>query len=84
MAKTKAGVAEDETAPATKNKVFEEWRVEPKYQVVTNEMGDKIGNKLAGFDKVKLMRTTSITQAVADEINSQSENTGLHLFETNS
>jgi hypothetical protein len=68
-------------APATLNKVYEEYRVEPKYDDVTDQLGKVIGKKLSGFEKVKKIRDTSVTPERAKEVNSQSENSGIHLFE---
>ena len=68
-------------APKTVNKKYEEWRVEPKYEDVKDEMGKTIGRKLKEFEKLKMLRRTSISESTAIELNSQSENTGVRLFE---
>lgn len=66
--------------PKTVNILFEEYSVEPKYESITDAAGNKLGTRLASFEKLALKRTTSISQAVADELNSQSENTRLRLY----
>lgn len=76
----RSGTAE---APITKNKVYEEFQVEAQYEDVTDQMGKVLGRKLTGFEKKKdkPIRTTAITPERAEYLNSQSENTGVRLYE---
>lgn len=65
------------------NKTYEEFKVSPVYKDVTDETGRKIGTKLTGFskDSDKAIRKTRISEDKAKELNSQSENTGVRLYE---
>jgi hypothetical protein len=70
----------DAPAAETKNKIYEEWRVESEYKEVKDEMGTVKGKKLTGFKKITKVRETSITADKAETLNSQSQNTGLRLY----
>jgi hypothetical protein len=72
-----------DTKPKTLNKVYEEFRVAPEHEEVKDQMGKVLGNKLTGFRKldIKPLKTTSIHPDKAEELNSQSINTGLRLYE---
>lgn len=67
----------------TINKIYEEFPVKPEYEIVTDQLGKVIGKKLTGYKKDALepLRTVSIDPAKAEILNSQSENTLVHLFE---
>ena len=69
-------------APKTKNKVYEEFRVQPEFETVTDAMGKELGRKLTGFRKLdtKPIKTTSITEERAEELNAQSINSGFRLY----
>lgn len=59
---------------------FQEWRVDAKREEVRDEFGNKRGVSIAGFEKLKKTRVTWITQERADELNSQSANSGLRYY----
>ncbi len=65
-----------------KNKTFEEWKVKPLYEKQRGDDG-KMVNVCTSFEKdaQKPIRVTSITPEKADELNSQSENTLVRLYE---
>lgn len=65
------------------NKKYEEWKVKPIYEDVTDAMDKVIGRKFIRFDKdaQSANRITFISPDTAEILNSQSENTLLHLFE---
>lgn len=65
------------------NRTYEEWPVKPRYEDVTDQMGKVLGKKLIDFEKQaqKPLRTTVVTEDKAEILNSQSENTGLRLYE---
>lgn len=69
-------------APKTKNKVYEEFRVQPEFETVTDAMGKELGRKLTGFRKLdtKPVKTTAITEERAEELNAQSINSGFRLY----
>lgn len=69
-------------APKTKNKVYEEFRVQPEYEKVYDAMDRELGQKLTGFRKLdtKPIKTTSITEERAEELNAQSINSGFRLY----
>ena len=69
-------------APKTKNKVYEEFRVQPEYEKVYDAMDRELGQKLTGFRKLdtKPVKTTSITEQRAEELNAQSINSGFRLY----
>lgn len=69
-------------APKTKNKVYEEFRVQPEFETVTDAMGKELGRKLTGFRKLdtKPVKTTSITEERAEDLNAQSINSGFRLY----
>ncbi len=69
--------------PISKNKIYAEHKVSPKYEDVTDPMGNVLGRKLAGFEKdsEKPIRKTSISPDRAEILNQQSENTLLRLYE---
>jgi hypothetical protein len=60
---------------------FAEFKVKPIYEKQRGEDGSN-NNVCVGFEKErdKPERTTRITQRIADELNSQSENTGVRLY----
>lgn len=72
---------EENEAPVVLNKKYEEWSVEPVYEPITDATGKQIGRKLVKYDKLKKIRTTTITSDKAEILNQQSENTKLRLFE---
>lgn len=63
--------------PKTLNKIYEEWRVSPDYEVSE----DGKSRKHVGFNKEKKLRETSITPDRAEEMNAQSLNSGTRLYE---
>ena len=69
-------------APKTKNKVYEEFRVQPEYEKVYDAMDRELGQKLTGFRKLdtKPIKITSITEERAEELNAQSINSGFRLY----
>jgi hypothetical protein len=86
MAKSKAVVPVDQDAAdvqpqTTLNKKYEEWKVKPVYEQQRGKDGSMC-NVCTGFEKdaQKPIRVTNITPDKADILNSQSENTGVHLF----
>jgi hypothetical protein len=69
----------------TLNKVYEEWSVEPQYDILKDPFDAsktkrvlKSGDK--AFEKIKKMRTTSITEDRAETLNSQSEQSHVRLY----
>lgn len=73
----------EEKTTGNLNKVYEEWKVKPAYEDITDAMGKVIGRKLTSFEKdaQKPIRVTSITPDKAELLNEQSENTLLRLYE---
>lgn len=69
-------------APKTKNKVYEEFRVQPEFEAVHDAMGKMLGQKLKSFRKLdtKPVKTTSITEERAEDLNAQSINSGFRLY----
>lgn len=62
------------------NRDYQLYSVEPKYENIHDETGKAIGRKLVSYDKLKRIRFTRVTEKVANELNSQSENTRERLF----
>jgi len=76
--------ASQNTQQATNvNKKYEEWKVKAIYEDVTDAMDKVIGRKFVKFEKDAQVpiRITFISPDTAGILNSQSENTLLHLFE---
>jgi hypothetical protein len=62
------------------NKDYEEWTVDPQWEDIRNEMDKITGRKIVGWTKLKKLRVTRVTVRIAEELNSQSQNTLLRLF----
>jgi hypothetical protein len=69
------------TAPAGGlNRDYEEYAVEAIREEVYDEAGKSLGTKVVNYRKVKKIRTTRVTDKVAEELNSQSVSSNLRLY----
>jgi hypothetical protein len=66
------------------NKDYDEYQVETNRENVYDELNKYIGTRIVGYTKLKKVRTTRVTEKIADEINSQSMNTNIRLYPVNS
>lgn len=75
-------MAKTETAPASTQILFEEWRIKEVKEDILNPLTRRKEKIVVGYTKdgEKPKRTTFIDQEHADNLNAQAENSRLYLY----
>lgn len=68
-------------APETKNKKYELWEVEPQYIQHEAAKGKNAWTEFKGYEKVRKIKETTITEERAATLNDQATNTKQYYYE---